>query len=156
LRQHSDDEVTDKNLVAWGDWCWLANLAAVDISPIRAAQILDEKLSPVNKQPTVVLRDVAFGQNDVIASNSTDGYVLFVETEFVGASTFLGQRQVHHDRTLCKNHRLVHLLVEELSRRLANRGECLDAAFPAFLSVVEYPASWSMVGPSGKNDEKEP
>jgi hypothetical protein len=92
--------------------------------------VLDEDLAVSEKQPTVVLGDIALGEDNVIPANPTDSHLILVEAQLVGASTFLGQRQIHHRRTLCKKDRLVHLLVEDLSRCVGVGGECPAWSFP--------------------------
>jgi hypothetical protein len=105
----SNGEIADEDLVRRRDRRGFADLAAVHVGPVGAAQIFHRKLAILQQQATVVLGDVALGKDDVIVPDPSHPDLGLVEGEILGLSTFLGQRQDQHMITLSKNAPLVYL-----------------------------------------------
>src|SRR5262249_61877597 len=75
----ADDEVADVDLVGVLDDERARDLSAVDVRPVGALEIDDDELAVFEHDARVALRDVAFGQDNVVALHTTDGDLGLVE-----------------------------------------------------------------------------
>ena len=79
------------------------DLPTVDIRPVGAFEIHDDKLAIFHKNSTVAFGYVAFGQDDVIAFNTANPYLGLVKVEGRLLAVLLTDRDCEHAARLLDN-----------------------------------------------------
>jgi hypothetical protein len=134
----SNGEIADEDLVGRGNRRGFADLAAVHVGSVGAAQIFHQELAILEHQATVVLGHVALGKDDVVVPDPSYSNLSLVESEILGLSTFLGQRQDEHGITLSKNASLVHLGRLGIWRLPRRAGLWWNGGQPVAAAIINY------------------
>ena len=90
------DEVPNENLVIVPHRLLAGDLSPVDVGSVGALQIRDDVPTVTKKKPSVTLRDIPFGQKDVVSFDATNGQLVVGETLAAFASPFFANDNRDH------------------------------------------------------------
>ncbi len=95
-RLDTEYEIADVDLIAVLYDQGRCDLATIHIRAVGALEIDDDELAVFEHDAGVTFRDVSFGQDDVVALNTPNGHLGFVEFEATLVSTFFGDDDGEH------------------------------------------------------------
>ena len=75
---------------------WRCDLAAVDVGAVRTLEVDNDELAVLEHDPSMTLGHVPFGQDDVVALDTPNGHLCFVELKAALVSAFFGDDKCKH------------------------------------------------------------